>query len=129
MPLTPEEARTQANELLAAMYSTVTQWDTALFDQVLLAIAADGQPFSMNDIRQVVPEDACRRAGLYFHALLSHDAFYPEEPALLRKVGEVVSINEKAHGKKVNIHLLTRAGRKFIEERRAARIEQRSAAA
>lgn len=129
MTITPEEARTQANELLATMYATVTQWDTALLDQVLLAIAADGQPFSMNDIRQVVPEDACRRAGLYFHALTGHDAFYPDEPALLRKVGEVVSINEKARGKKVNVYRLTRAGRTFIEDRRAARIEQRRAAA
>jgi DNA-binding PadR family transcriptional regulator len=39
-----------------------------------------------------------------------------------------VSINPKARGKKVNIYRLTRAGRKFIEDRQAARIEQRSAA-
>jgi hypothetical protein len=52
----------------------------------------------------------------------------PAEPALLRKVDEEPSINPKAHGKKVNVYLLTRAGRAFIEDRQAARIEQRKAA-
>lgn len=124
MTITPEQAREQANKALAALYATVTDWDEALLDQVLLAIASDGTPFSMNDVRQVVPEDACRRAGLYFHALVNR-----EHPVVLEPVGEVVSINKKARGKKVNVYRLTAAGRAFIEERRAARIEQRKAAA
>ncbi len=124
MTYTPEQARVEANEALAALYSTVTDWDEALLDQVLLAIEADGEPFSMNDVRQVVPEDACRRAGLYFHSLVNR-----EHPEVLVCVGEVRSINKKARGKKVNVYRLTAAGRKFIQERRTARIEQRKAAA
>lgn len=127
--LTPELARRQANELLAKLYATVTDWDTALLDQVLLAIAADGQPFSMNDVRAVVPEDACRRAGLYFHALVSHDTYYATQPEkhYLEHVDEVVSENPKAHGKKINRYRLTAVGRRFIEERRAARAAQKAA--
>lgn len=124
MSLTPEQARRQANEQLAALYATVTDWDTALLDQVVIAIAADGQSFSMNDIRTVVPEDACRRAGLYFHALVN-----TEHPVILDNNGEVRSINPKAHGKKVNTYRLTPAGRAFLQERRAERIKQRRAAA
>jgi hypothetical protein len=91
---------------------------------VLLAIASDGQPFSMNDVRQIVPEDACRRAGLYFHALVNRT-----HPIVLEPVGTVVSINKKAHGKKVNTYRLTPQGRRFLEERRSNRIQQRKQAA
>ena len=123
MTITPEQARATANAELAVLYSTVTDWDEALLDQVVLAIAGDGQPLSMNDVRAVVPEDACRRAGLYFHSLVGRE--YPE---ILDHVGEVRSINPKARGKKVNVYRLTAAGRKFIEGRRNTRIEQRRAA-
>lgn len=129
MTLTPDEARTQANELLVAMYATVTNWDEAVLDQVVLHLDDNGCSIGMNQIRSIVPHDACRRAGLYFHALEGHARLHPAEPALLVKVGEEVSINEKARGKKVNIYRLTRAGRKHIEDRQAARIEQRRAAA
>jgi len=124
MTVTPEQARVEANRQLAALYATVTQWDEALLDQVLLAIASDGHTFSMNDVRQVVPEDACRRAGLYFHSLVNR-----EHPIVLVHVGDVVSINKKARGKTVHTYRLTAEGRTFLEERRAARIEQRKAAA
>lgn len=124
MTTTPEQARADANRLLAALYTTVTDWDTAILDQVVLAIAADGQPFSMNDIRTVVPEDACKRAGLYFHGLVNLG-----HPVVLEPVGQVVSINPKAHGKKVNAYRLTADGRKFLEDRQTARTEQRKAAA
>lgn len=69
------------------------------------------------------------QSGLYFAALTGHDALHPNEPQLLREVGEEPSINPKAHGKKVNVYLLTRAGRKYITDRRATRIEQRKASA
>lgn len=118
----------RALEVLGAL-QPVSDWTTAVLDQAVLHLADSGQPFGMNDIRLIVPDGECKKAGMYFHALLSHDAFYPEEPALLRKVDEVVSINEKAHGKRVNRYLLTRAGRKFIQDRQAARVEQRKQAA
>jgi hypothetical protein len=128
MTITPSQARTRALAELAALYSTVTDWDTAVYDQVVLHLADTGQPIGMNQIRTIVPDGAARSAGLYFHQLVGHDALHPAEPALLIKTSEEVSINPKARGKKVNVYRLTRAGRKFIEDRQAARIEQRSAA-
>lgn len=129
MTATPEQAHSWAAAHLRALYSTVTTWDTAVLDQVVLHLASHDQSFGMNQIRAIIPEDVCRKAGLYFNALISHDTLHPDEPALLRKVGEEVSINEKARGKRVNVYVLTRAGRKHIEDRQAARIEQRKAAA
>ena len=129
MTATPEQAASWAAAHLRNLYSTVTRWDTAVLDQVVLHLADHGQPFGMNQIRQIVPDDVCRKAGLYFHALVGHDALHPAEPQLLRKVGEEVSINQKARGKRVNVYVLTRAGRKYIQDRQAARIEQRKAAA
>jgi hypothetical protein len=129
MATTPEQARAWAASELRRIYSTVSDWDTAVLDQIVLHLAAAGHGFGMNQIRAIVPEGDFRKAGLYFHTLLGHDALHPNEPALLRKVGEETSINPKARGKKVNVYVLTRAGRQFIEDRKAARIEQRKAAA
>ena len=129
MQLTPAQAKARADRILAALQPTVTQWTTAVLDQAVLHLADTGAPFGMNDIRLLVPEDDCRKAGVYFAALTGHDALHPDEPQLLRKVGEEPSINPKAHGKRVNVYLLTRAGRKYIQDRQAARVEQRKAAA
>lgn len=120
MTLSQEQARDDANALLASLHANVTVWDQAVLDQVVLALAADGSTFSMNDIRAIVPEDVCRNAGLYFHALIS-----TENPVILCKVGEERSVNPKAHGKKVAVYRLTRAGRKFLRDRRNARLQQR----
>lgn len=129
MALTPAEAKARADRILAALQPTVSDWTTAVLDQAVLHLADSGAPFGMNDIRLLVPEDECRKAGIYFAALTGHDAMHPELPQLLRTVGQEPSINPKAHGKKVNVYLLTRAGRKFITDRQAARTEQRRAAA
>jgi len=123
MSITPEQARERADATLRALYTTVTQWDNAVFDQVVLHFADTGRPFGMNQIRTIVPDDACRRAGLYFHALVGHDTFHPDEPPLLVKTGEETSINPRARGKKVNLYRLTRAGRRYIEARQAARTD------
>lgn len=125
MTLTPEQAKDRAARILADLHAaTVTDWDTAILDQVVLHLGRYGQPFGMNDIRLIVPEDACRKAGLYFRALieLAH-------PTVLRVVGEQVSINPKAHGKKVNTYRLTIDGRIHLQERIDGRIKQRKAAA
>jgi hypothetical protein len=128
MPVTPSQALTRSLTELRALYSTVTEWDTAVYDQVVLHLADTGQPIGMNQIRTIVPDGAARGAGLYFHQLVGHDVLHPAEPALLIKIGEQVSINPKARGKKVNVYRLTRAGRKHIEDRQAERIAARSAA-
>ncbi|MFF4848746.1 hypothetical protein [Streptomyces sp. NPDC001194] len=116
MTLTPAEAREQANKQLAALYAGVTDWTEATYDQAIAAIASDNQPFSMNDIRIVFPGSEHHQAGLYFHSLL-----LTRSPQLLIRVGDVTSINEKAHGKRVNTYRLTVTGSKFLEIRRDAR--------
>lgn len=124
MTLTPNEAREQANATLAVLYATVTTWDEAVLDQALLAIAGGGRPFSANDLWAVVPEMGRGTAGLYFGALSRRTA-----PRILVKVGDEPSINERAHGKPVNLYLLTTEGRRFLQERKADRAEQTKAAA
>ncbi|MFJ9633716.1 hypothetical protein ACIRU8_39090 [Streptomyces sp. NPDC101175] len=107
----------------------VSDWTTAVLDQAVLHLADSAEPFGSNDLRLMVPEGDFSKAAQYFAALTGHDALHPDTPQLLRKVGEVTSINKKAHGKRVNTYLLTRAGRQFIEARQVARVEQRKAAA
>jgi hypothetical protein len=115
MTLTFEQARLQAAADIRSRYSCVNTWDAAVLDQVVEALGSTGRPFSMNDIRLIVPEDSCRNAGLYFHSLIGRD------PELLRVTGEEKSINDRAHGKPVKTYVLTKAGKRFIAERRAAR--------
>jgi hypothetical protein len=129
MATTPEQARAWAASELRRIYSTVSDWDTAVLDQIVLHLAAAGQGFGMNQIRTIVPEGDFRKAGLYFHTLIGHDALHPDAPKLLHKIDEETSINPKARGKKVNVYVLTHAGRRFIQDRQAARIEQRRTAA
>ncbi|MER6488757.1 hypothetical protein ABT264_35075 [Streptomyces virginiae] len=115
MDLTPEQARIKANEQLASLYSNVTDWTEATYDQAVAAIAADGQSFSMNDVRAVLPDGQHHQAGLYFHGLLMR------EPHLLVHIGEVRSANPKARGKKVNTYRLTTSPSRFLKIRRAER--------
>jgi hypothetical protein len=122
--MTPEEARDQANKTLAALYADVTDWNEAILDQALLAIAGGGRPFSANDLWAIVPDMGRGTAGLYFGALSRRTS-----PRVLIKVGDEPSINEKAHGKPVNLYLLTVEGQQLLEDRQAARTEQRRAAA
>lgn len=125
MTLTPEQAKARASRILADLNATtVTDWDEAILDQVVLHLASRGEPFGMNDVRLIVPEDACRKAGLYFRALIE-----TEHPIVLRVIDEQVSINPKAHGKKVNVYRLTIAGRTYLQNRVDNRIKQRKAAA
>lgn len=104
MTLTLEEARTQANELLAAMYATVTQWDTALLDQAIDAIGGDGRVFSMNDVRAVLPDMAQGTAGLFFHSLVRR-----RNPRQVIAVGEEPSTAESTHGKPIKRYVLSPA--------------------
>ncbi|MFI6854536.1 hypothetical protein [Streptomyces sp. NPDC050416] len=124
MTTTPEQARADANKLLAALYANVTDWTEALFDQALLAIAGTGRPFSANDLWQVLPESGRAACGLYF-ARLTH----LRSPQVLIRIGYEPSINPKAHGKPVNVYALTAPGRDYIKQRQAERGQQRRTAA
>ncbi|MCX5365872.1 hypothetical protein OG864_45060 [Streptomyces sp. NBC_00124] len=123
--LTPEQAKARASRILDRLHAaTITDWNEAVLDQVVLHLGRTGRPLSMNDVRLIVPETAYRNAGLYFRSLAEL-----EHPTVLRVVGEVVSSNPKAHGKRVNVYTLTASGRKHLENRIAARMKQRKAAA
>lgn len=123
MTHTPEQARAEAHKLLAALYANVTTWDEAVLDQAVLAIAGGNRPFSANDLWAIVPEMARGTVGLYFGSLSRRTA-----PRILRHIDYEPSVNPKAHGKPVNTYLLTTEGRKFLEDRQAARQQQRRAA-
>jgi len=123
MTLTPEQARQQANEQLAALYANVTDWDEAILDQAVLAIAGDGRPFSANDLLVVIPELGRSVAGLYFAGLTRR-----RTPQVLDYIGSEPSINPRAHGKPVHVYRLTGAGKRFLQGRQAARLEERRAA-
>ncbi|MFF5473389.1 hypothetical protein [Streptomyces achromogenes] len=122
--LTPEQARIQANEQLAALYTTVTDWTEAVFDQALLAIAGDGRPFSANDLWQVLPETGRAACGLYFASITRR-----RTPQVLIRVGFEPSVNPRAHGKAVNVYCLTAPGRDYLKQRQAARAKQHKQAA
>lgn len=124
MTKTPEQARAESHQLLAALYANVTRWDEAILDQAVLAIAGGNRPFSANDLWAIVPEMARGTVGLYFGALSRRTA-----PRILHHIGYEPSVNPRAHGKPVNTYLLTAEGRKFLEDRRATRTEQQRKAA
>lgn len=120
--LTPDQAKARANRLLRQL-GPVDEWTTAVLDQAVLHLGRSNKPFGSNDFRLLLPEDDCRKAGLYLRSLVEK-----EHPVVLEFVGEVVSINPKAHGKKVGEYRLTLAGRMYLEARIARRTEQRKAA-
>ncbi|MER5653486.1 hypothetical protein ABT076_10770 [Streptomyces sp. NPDC002131] len=119
--LTPDQAKARARRVLNDL-GAVSDWTEAVLDQAVLYLGRGGHPFGANDLRLIVPEDDCKKAGQYLHGLIERDT-------VLQVIGEVVSINPKAHGKRVNVYRLTPAGRKFIRDRQAARAEQKKAAA
>jgi hypothetical protein len=118
--ITPDEAREQANATLAALYANVTDWDAAILNQAIDAIGGDGRPFSMNDVRAVLPDLAHGAAGLFFHSLVRR-----RNPRQVDIVGEEPSTAESTHGKPIKVYVMSAERRAAI----AARVKQRRAAA
>lgn len=112
MTTTPDEAREQANQTLAALYADVTDWGTALLNQAIDAIGGDGRPFSANDLRAVLPELAHGAAGLFFHSLVRR-----RNPRQLVIVGEEPSTAESTHGKAIKVYVLSAERLEAISER------------
>ncbi|MGW0920165.1 hypothetical protein ACWD3J_14245 [Streptomyces sp. NPDC002755] len=120
MTLTPEQAREQANAALAALYASVTSWDKAILNQAIDAIGGDGRPFSMNDVRAVLPEVGHGAAGSFFHSLVRR-----RNPRQVDVVGEEPSTAESTHGKPIKVYTLSVERRNAID----TLAEQRKAAA
>jgi len=102
MTITPEQARERADATLRALYRDVTDWDKALVEQAIDAIGDDGRTFSMNDVRDLLPDLAHGTAGVTIHGLLRR------RPPLLVKVGEEPSTAASTHGKRINVYRLAR---------------------
>lgn len=98
---TPSEARERADATLRTLYATVTDWDRALIIQAVKAIGADGRPFSMNTIRDLLPDIAHNAAGLVFHSLI-----HRRNPRYLIVVGEEPSTLPNTHGKPIKVYVL-----------------------
>lgn len=110
MSITPEQARDRADATLRALYATVTDWDAALIRQAVEAIGSDGRPFSMNEIRDLLPGLAHGTAGLYLRSECCRKS------PLLVKVGEVTSTSPATHGKRICQYVLA----EYAPRRRAA---------
>jgi hypothetical protein len=123
IPLTPAQAKARANRVLQQL-GPIDDWTTAILDQAVLHLGRSNRPFGSNDLRLLVPEDDCRKAGQYLRGLVEL-----EHPVVLEIVGEVVSINPRAHGKRVCEYRLTLAGRQYLDDRITRRTEQRKQAA
>lgn len=103
MATDPKTARTQADRILKMLFANITDWDAAVVRQAYEAIGADGRPFSMNDIRDLLPPLAHGVAGL----VLRSDKC--RRPSPLIKVGEVTSTSGPTHGKAINVYVLAAA--------------------
>lgn len=97
---TPEQARSRANAQLRSRYAAVSNWDRAVIEQAIDSIGADGRPWSMNDLRDVLPDTAHYAAGLVVHSHI-HRAASP-----LIKVGTEPSTARSTKGKPINLYRL-----------------------
>ncbi|MDI6911455.1 hypothetical protein [Nocardioides sp.] len=82
---------------MAQAEENASDWDKALYDQAIGWMAQTGQPFSANDIRDLLPPDInCRGlAGGRFSA-----AYTRQE---IRPVGERSSLKPNTHNKRINV--------------------------
>ncbi|WP_275558578.1 hypothetical protein [Streptomyces sp. 5-6(2022)] len=108
--LTPAQAQASADELLARLFKTVTDWDRALVEQAVEAFGADGRPFSCNDFRDLLPEMAHGHIGLAIRSMAAR------KPAAIVEIGEVTSTSPATHGKPIKQYVLAA----FTSDRRAA---------
>ncbi|MEC4016023.1 hypothetical protein [Streptomyces sp. H27-D2] len=109
--ITPDEARERADATLRSLYATVADWDRSLIEQAIEAIGDDGRTFSMNGIRDLLPDMAHRTAGLVMRSLIGR-----KNPTMLVKIGEEPSTSGPTHGKRINIYRLART----VSQRAAA---------
>jgi hypothetical protein len=100
--LTPAQAQANADAILTALIDSVSDWDKTLIEQAIEIIGDDGAAFSMNDVRDLLPDMAHHTAGLVFHSMLRR------RPSPLVKVGEVRSTSERTHAKPIGVYVLAR---------------------
>ena len=72
------------------------EWDRACIDRVIRAFAAQGHPFSTNDLRDLLPP--VRKA------LISHRLRVANRDGLIRRVGKTPSTLKSTHAHEINVY-------------------------
>ncbi len=75
-------------------------WDKLVIDKVIHAFAAQGRPFSANDLRELLPP--VRKA------LISHRLRVAHKDGLIRRVGKTPSTLKSTHAHEINVYAPTR---------------------
>jgi len=101
---TADDAAAQTNDLLAAVYAAIPEWDRDLVEHVVTSYGSDGESFSANDFRHLLPEVAHRHIGAVLRSMASR------RPAAIVPVGEVRSTAVSTHGKPLKVWRLTGTG-------------------
>lgn len=100
MPITAQQAREKADETLRALFEDISDWDRALIRQAIQTIGSDGRAFSMNEIRDLLPEQGHGTAGLVLRSMSA------QRPRAVVKVGTTPSTSGPTHGKDINVYVL-----------------------
>lgn len=110
MSLTPQQASTHADQLLAELFKTVSDWDRHLIEQAVEAFGADGRPFSCNDFRDLLPDMAHGHIGIAIRSMAAR------KPAAIVEITKVQSTSPATHGKEIGLYVLA----PFASHRRRA---------
>lgn len=107
--LTP--ARTARDEGLARVEAASSEWEKAVIDQAIVAMAETGKPFSANDFRDLLPEIRTRKLiGQRCRDLAQ------KKDAPIIAVGEVTSTDKGTHAKPIKVYI----GARFHADRLAS---------
>lgn len=98
--LTPAEAVAEARRerdlvINLAEEADITGWDRRIIDQAIRAFAAQGRPFSANDMRELLPDVRASLIGARFLAAANQ--------SLIRRVGLIPSTKKNTHTKPVAV--------------------------
>ncbi|MEY9864145.1 hypothetical protein ABH935_009799 [Catenulispora sp. GAS73] len=98
-PATPaqDQIREDVAALLAAVYDSIPEWNRELVEDVVMSYGADGETFSANDFRHLLPEAAHGHVGAVLRSLATR------RPAVIVPVGEVRSTASSTHGKPIKV--------------------------
>lgn len=73
-------------------------WDSKVIDQAIRAFAETGRPFSMNDIRPLLPEVRGALIGVRFN--------HASRRGYVRKVGSTPSLKKNTHAKDIAVWVI-----------------------
>lgn len=121
--LTPaERLATAEKDLLLEEIADQSSWDQFIVEQAVFHFGQRHTEWSCNDLRDVLPELGHGFLGAAINSLRTG--------GIIEHTGQMVpSTQENTHGHRIAVWTLTGKGRVIAAKRRAARNEQRKAAA